>query len=97
MFLIAQELGVPVMEIFVRRNAADRLHRQACVVKADRNASGDGADGVQDPRAMLDAADDGDDSPRSMGTHWVVWMMTLIWYSSILDRQLHGHDAFFEI
>ena len=32
----AQELGVPVMEIFVRRDSEGRLVRQACVLKQDR-------------------------------------------------------------
>lgn len=37
----SQDLGVPVMEIFVRRDSEGRLVRQACVLQQDKAADGD--------------------------------------------------------
>ena len=48
------ELGMPVMEVFVRKDSAGRLQRQACVVReADKQADADGA--AKNPLELLSA------------------------------------------
>jgi hypothetical protein len=88
---VMQEMGVPVMEVFVRRDSAGRLHRQACVVKADPPAGPD-----SEAKAALDTLTTGALHPRSAGqihqhAHLLTVEQSRLSGARTVQRHVHVH------